>query len=141
MAGYEIAPRVVQPATARRRNGTSGRPKSDDGFLLPPSPLIRVVARSQDGAAGTRARILVTMRNGAEVEITRTVVAAIAHALWEAGGEDHLTNWLDAEAVFNQFVPGSGNGSGAVPRSAPAGRRDDDDAMPDILPRRRSRRL
>ncbi len=43
---------------------------------------------------------------GSQVDLTSGLVAAIAHALWQARGGDDLTNWAEAEAVLGQLVGG-----------------------------------
>jgi hypothetical protein len=89
-------------ATARRRsNGVTVQtsqpaPQGDtNGFSVSFEPASEV---------NRLTRVGVRLPSGQEVELTRTVVAAIAHALWQARGEDHLTNWLDAETAFNLMM-------------------------------------
>jgi hypothetical protein len=141
MSAQQTALGKVQPAGPRRRNGTA---KAKIEPVSPPGLATRIVTRASDGTGGPRARVLVTLQSGVEVDVTRTIVSAIAHALWESRGEDHIVNWLDAETVFNQaFAPRSAAASTPRPgRATPARKEPDDEPLPALLPRpMRSRRL
>ena len=76
----------------------------------------RVVADpSGDDGNGLRFRVMVSPGIGGEqVDVTRPLVAAIAHALWHTRGGDDLTNWADAEGALDQLL-GQKEPAGALP--------------------------
>lgn len=76
--------------------------------LMQSGVMARAVLRpATDTAPGARCRVMVCESLAAEqVDVTGSVVATIAHALWQARGGDPLTNWVDAERALDAlFAP------------------------------------
>ena len=84
----------------------------------------RFVVRGDGGSPGTRHRVLVGETGGPQVDVTGVVVAAIAHALWQARGGDAMTNWADAERAIDSLAgeisPAPGRARLAAPEPKPA---------------------
>jgi hypothetical protein len=102
MSVYQTASRSAQPAAPRRGRVSNGSIRTRPEVApAAPALAVRVVPAAEESAGGPQIRVLVTLPGGTEVDVTRTMVAAVAHALWQARGEDHLTNWFDAENIVN----------------------------------------
>lgn len=144
MSTYQTATRGMQPATPRRRNGSKN--STSEAAVEAHKRVSVSISGAEGSPSGPLARVIINLPDGTEVDATRTIVAALAHALWERRGADHLTNWLDAEAVLNEVLsakqpPVTKARAGRVIQAAPAVE-DDDLLSGHLLPRRiRSRRL
>jgi hypothetical protein len=42
-----------------------------------------------------------------ELDVTRAIVASVAHALWAHGGGNEVVNWLEAERHVARLIPGA----------------------------------
>jgi hypothetical protein len=81
-----------------------------------PGVTAKVVSRTSGDGKGLPFTVKVSPggASSGEVDVTRPVVAAVAHALWQARGGADMTNWADAETVVRQLL-----GAQAIP-AAPA---------------------
>jgi hypothetical protein len=146
MSAYQTEPKV----TTRRRRSNGDLPAAQQPAVAP-AVSARFEVQPQP-ATGPGVRIMATLAGGDDVELTRTVVAAVAYALWQHRGADHLTNWVDAEQIVGELFGVErpklrrASSSGRAGRSATAlklpGIHDDVDLLPAIMPRSvRTRRL
>jgi hypothetical protein len=139
MAADSSGVKITNGITRRRSNGVSVQQHS----VLPPRGITVEVESPAAGQGAQVGRVLVKLPSGQVIDASRTVVAAIAHALWEARGEHHLTNWLDAEAAFNLIigarvgagVPGTPRAGRSTPSAVRSPAANDDDRLPALASR------
>jgi hypothetical protein len=70
-----------------------------------PGVTAKVVSRS--GGDGIGLPFCVTVSGGGagrEIDVTKPLVSAVAHAIWQARGGADGTNWADAEGVVRQLL-------------------------------------
>ena len=66
----------------------------------------RVVSRRAADGSAVPFNVLISCSapTGGQIDITSNLVAAVAHALWEARGGDPIANWVDAESVVAGLI-------------------------------------
>jgi hypothetical protein len=102
--------------------GSAGTGKKVSAPGTPPvvakKPRLRVMVKGPE-ERGTKFRVVVANGGADEVDITGSMTAPLAHALWQVRGGAEIENWVDAEGLLDQLLAPLALGV-IEPKAAPA---------------------